>query len=256
VRITTRVKSNDLSEALFSTLHEAGHAMYEQGIGPTLAETPLSEGVSSGVHESQSRLWENLVGRSYGFWQHYYPRLQKTFPKQFGKVKLQTFYRAINKVMPSLIRTDADEVSYNLHIIIRFDLECELLEGKLSIKDLPQAWQARYKQDLGVTVPNDQDGVLQDVHWFSGFIGGAFQGYTLGNVMSAQFYEAALKAHPEINSEISQGQFNTLHTWLRENIYQHGRKFNPDVLVKRATGKTLSVEPYLRYLTNKYEDLY
>jgi carboxypeptidase Taq len=256
VRITTRIKRNDLTECLFSVLHEAGHAMYEQGISSALAETPLSEGVSSGVHESQSRLWENIVGRSYGFWQHYYPRLQKIFPKQLGKVRLKTFYKAINKVMPSLIRTDADEVTYNLHIIIRFDLECELLEGKLKVRDLPDAWRERYKQDLGVDVPDDKDGVLQDVHWFSGVIGGAFQGYTLGNIMSAQFYQAALKAHPEIPKEISRGIFTTLHTWLKDNLYQHGRKFSPDELVKRSTGKKLSIEPYIAYLEQKYGELY
>jgi carboxypeptidase Taq len=256
VRITTRVKRNDLTECLFSVLHEAGHALYEQGISPTLAETPLSDGVSSGVHESQSRLWENIVGRSYGFWQHYYPLLQKTFPKQLDKVKLKTFYKAINKVMPSLIRTDADEVTYNLHIIIRFDLECELLEGKLSIRDLPEAWRERYKKDLGVDVPDYKDGVLQDVHWFSGVIGGAFQGYTLGNIMSAQFYQAALKAHPEITQEISTGKFTTLHTWLKNNLYQHGRKFSPDELVKRSTGKKLSIEPYIEYLEQKYGEIY
>ena len=256
VRITTRVKKDDLTEALFSTLHEAGHAMYEQGISPHLAATPLSSGVSSSVHESQSRLWENLVGRSYGFWEHYYPKLQKTFPKQLGQVRLKTFYRAINKVSPSLIRTDADEVTYNLHVIIRFDLECALLEGKLVIKDLPEAWRARYKNDLGVEPPNDTDGVLQDVHWFGGFIGGAFQGYAIGNIMSAQFYEAALKAHPEIEREIAQGQFATLYTWLKDNIYQHGRKFSPNQIVKRATGKTLGIEPYVRYLKTKYGELY
>ncbi len=256
VRITTRVKKNDLSEAIFSTLHEAGHALYEQGISPTLAETPLSEGVSSGVHESQSRLWENLVGRSYGFWENYYPKLQKAFPKQLGNVKLKTFYRAINKVAPSLIRTDADEVTYNLHIILRFDLECALLEGKLAIKDLPQAWKERHKKDFGIEPLDDKDGVLQDVHWFSGFIGGAFQGYTLGNIMSAQFYEAAIKAHPEIPKEISKGQFSTLHTWLKHNIYQHGRKFPPEVLLKRSTGKALSIEPYLNYLRTKYGEIY
>jgi carboxypeptidase Taq len=256
VRITTRVRKDNLTEALFSTLHEAGHAMYEQGISPELASTPLTGGVSSGVHESQSRLWENLVGRSYGFWEHYYPKLQKVFPKQLGTVKLKTFYRAINKVSPSLIRTDADEVTYNLHVIIRFDLECALLEGKLAIKDLPEAWRARYKSDLGVEPLDHKDGVLQDVHWFSGFIGGAFQGYTIGNIMSAQFYEAALKAHPEIEQEIAQGEFSTLHNWLKNNIYWHGRKFSPDEIVKRSSGKALSIEPYIRYLKSKYGELY
>ena len=158
--------------------------------------------------------------------------------------------------MPSLIRTDADEVTYNLHIILRFDLERELLEGKLAIKDLPEAWKERHKKDFGIE-PLHKDGVLQDVHWFSGFIGGQFQGYTLGNIISTQFYDAVLKAHPEIPKEISRGQFATLHIWLKNNIYQHGRKFSPEVLVKRSTGKTLTIEPYMRYLrTTVYGEIY
>jgi carboxypeptidase Taq len=256
VRITTRTKANDLTEALFSTLHEAGHAMYEQGVSLTLEETPLADGTSSGVHESQSRLWENIVGRSLGFWAYYYPKLKKVFPKQFSKVPLQTFYKAINKVSRSLIRTDADELTYNLHVIIRFELECDLLEGKLAIKDLPEAWRARYKSDLGVFSETDTDGVLQDVHWYGGLIGGAFQGYTLGNILSSQFYDAALKAHPSIPKEISKGQFATLHSWLRDNIYQHGSKFTAPEIIKRATGQDLTIEPYVKYLETKYKNLY
>jgi carboxypeptidase Taq len=256
VRITTRVKDHDLTEALFSTLHEAGHAMYEQGVSESLDPTPLADGTSSGVHESQSRLWENVVGRSLGFWQHYYSKLKKVFPKQFKGVPLETFYKAINKVSRSLIRTDADEVTYNLHVIIRFDLECEMLEGKLALKDLPEAWRERYKSDLGVFSETDTDGVLQDVHWFSGFIGGAFQGYTLGNILSSQFYDAALKAHPNIHKEITKGQFATLHTWLRENIYQHGSKFTAPEIIQRATGQEMTIEPYMKYLKTKYGELY
>jgi carboxypeptidase Taq len=256
VRITTRTKDNDLTEALFSTLHEAGHAMYEQGVSETLDATPLADGTSSGVHESQSRLWENIVGRSLGFWEHYYPKLKKVFPKQFKDVPLETFHKAINKVSRSLIRTDADELTYNLHVIIRFDLECDLLEGKLSIKDLPEAWRARYKSDLGVFSETDTDGVLQDVHWFGGLVGGAFQGYTLGNILSSQFYDAALQAHPDIPKEISKGKFSALHVWLRENIYQHGSKFTAPELIKRATGQDMTIEPYVKYLEGKYKDLY
>lgn len=256
VRITTRVKENDLSEALFSTLHEAGHAMYEQGIDMKLEGTPLANGTSSGVHESQSRLWENLVGRSRGFWTHYYPKLQATFPNQLGDVSPDTFYRAINKVERSLIRTDADEVTYNLHVMIRFDLELQLLEGTLALKELPDAWHARYEADLGLRAPDDRDGVLQDVHWFMGLIGGAFQGYTLGNVMSALFYEQALAAHPQIPAEIEQGQFGTLHQWLKENIYRHGRKFTANELVERISGGPLTIGPYIRYLRGKFGDLY
>ncbi len=256
VRITTRVKENDLGDALFSTIHEAGHAMYEQGIRAELEGTTLAHGTSSGVHESQSRLWENVVGRGRGFWEFFYPKLQAVFPLQLGDVPLEEFYRAINKVERSLIRTDADEVTYNLHVMIRFDLELQLLEGKLAVSDLPEAWRARYQSDLGIASPDDRDGILQDVHWYAGQIGGVFQGYTLGNILSAQFYEAATKAHPEIPNQIPQGEFGTLHGWLKENIYQHGSKFTANEIVKRATGRDLTIEPYIRYLKTKYGELY
>lgn len=256
VRITTRVKENDLSEALFGTLHEAGHAMYEQGVAQNLEATPLAEGTSSGVHESQSRLWENLVGRSRAFWTHFYPELQRTFPEQLGAVPLDDFYRAVNKVEPSLIRTDADEVTYNLHVMIRFDLELAMLEGKLAIKDLPDAWRARYESDLGIMPPDDTDGVLQDMHWYSGPIGGMFQGYTLGNILSAQFFDSALQAHPEITDEIKAGEFDTLHGWLQKNIYRHGSKYTPKTLIEQVTGGPLRIEPYIAYLRKKFGALY
>ncbi len=256
VRITTRVQEHDLGDALFSTLHEAGHAMYEQGINRAFEGTPLAGGTSAGVHESQSRLWENLVGRSRAFWEHYYPRLQARFPDQLGQVPLDTFYRAINRVQPSLIRVDADEVTYNLHVMIRFDLEVQLLEGTLAVRDLPEAWRARYLADLGVAAPDDRDGVLQDVHWYAGPIGGVFQGYTLGNIMSGLFYQAAVQAHPEIPSEIGQGKFETLRTWMREHIYQHGSKFTADELIQRVSGGPLRIEPYINYLRTKYGQLY
>ncbi|HEY3595709.1 MAG TPA: carboxypeptidase M32 [Polyangiaceae bacterium] len=256
VRITTRVNRNDLSEALFSTLHEAGHAMYEQNIDPTFDGTPLGHGASAGVHESQSRLWENLVGRSRGFWKAFYPDLQQAFPGQLGAVSLDTFYRAINKVERSRVRTNADEVTYGLHVIMRFDFELELLEGKLAVADLPSAWRRRSLSDLGVEPEGDRDGALQDVHWYGGLVGGAFQCYVLGNLMSAQFYEAALSAVPGIAGDIEQGRFDRLRGWLVENVYRHGRKFLPADLVKRATGKPLSVEPYVQYLRRKYGELY
>lgn len=256
VRITTRVQEDNLAEALFSTLHESGHAMYEQGINQELEGMPLADGTSAGVHESQSRLWENLVGRSRGFWQHFYPQLQATFPTQLNDVSLEQFYRAINKVERSLIRTDADEVTYNLHVMIRFELELELLEGRLAIKDLPDAWHARYQSDLGTQAPNDSNGVLQDVHWYSGWIGGNFQGYTLGNIMSALFYEHAIMAHPEIPTQIKQGEFETLRTWLTDNIYHHGSKFTANELIERITGAPLTIEPYIRYLHTKFGELY
>jgi len=256
VRITTRVKENDLSEALFSTLHESGHAMYEQGINMAYEATPLADGTSSGIHESQSRLWENLVGRSLGFWEHFYPKLQKVFPSQLNDVPLDTFYRAINKVQRSLIRTDADEVTYNLHVMIRFDLELQMLEGELAIKDLPDAWHARYDSDLGTRAPSDVDGVLQDVHWYAGTIGGSFQGYTLGNIIGALFFNAALKAHPGIPKDIQNGKFEVLHGWLKENIYQHGAKFTADELIERVTGGALTIDPYIQYLKGKFGELY
>jgi carboxypeptidase Taq len=256
VRITTRTNENNLNEAIFSTLHEAGHALYEQGINIAYEGSPLANGTSSGIHESQSRLWENQVGRSRPFWQRYYPQLQAVFPNQLQNVSLETFYRAINKVQNSLIRTEADELTYNLHVMIRFDLELALLEGSLEVKDLPQVWHERYQSDLGIRAPSDKDGVLQDVHWFGGFVGGAFQGYTLGNIMSALFFEKALQAHPTIPEEIAAGNFATLHNWLRENIYQYGRKFTADELIQRVTGNPLTIAPYLRYLNLKFGDLY
>ncbi|MEI8094261.1 MAG: carboxypeptidase M32 [Spirochaetales bacterium] len=256
VRITTRVSETYLGEALFSNIHEAGHAMYEQGIDRGYEGTPLAGGTSSGVHESQSRTWENLVGRSRGFWEHFYPKLQAVFPTQLGKVDLELFYRGINKVSRSLIRTDADEVTYNLHVMLRFDLELQMLEGKLQIADLPEAWNARFESDFGLKVPNVGNGCLQDVHWFFGAIGGAFQGYTLGNILSAQFYNAAVKAQPGIPAQLKTGEFAGLKGWLGDNLYRHGRKFTAAELVQRATGAPMTIGPYISYLKTKYGELY
>ncbi len=256
VRITVRVQEGFLGEEMFSAFHEAGHAMYEQGVAANLEGTPLAQGTSAGVHESQSRLWENIVGRSRGFWSYFYPRLQASFPDQLAAVPLDTFYRAINRVERSLIRTGADEVTYNLHVMLRLELELALLEGSLAVRDLPEAWRERFKADLGIVPPDDRDGVLQDVHWYGGMIGGRFQGYTLGNILSAQFYEAALQAHPQIPDEIAQGCFDTLHTWLKEEIYQHGHKFTAPELIERVTGGPMRIEPYIHYLREKYGELY
>lgn len=256
VRITTRLDEKYLSEGLLGSVHEAGHAMYEQGVDQALEATPLAAGTSAGVHESQSRLWENLVGRSRNFWVHFFPALQAAFPAQLSDISLDTFYRAINRVEPSLIRVEADEVTYNLHVMLRFDLERALLNGELAVADLPVAWNGRMESDLGLTPPDDRHGVLQDVHWFDGLIGGGFQGYTLGNVMSAQFLAAAQSAHPEIPNHIRTGSFDTLRGWLTENIYRHGMKFTASELVERATGGPLIIEPYMAYLTGKYGELY
>jgi len=257
VRITTRIREDFLSELLFSTIHEAGHALYEQGINPSLQRTPLASGTSSGVHESQSRLWENIVGRSYDFWEYFFPALQAVFPSQLSDITLDTFYRAINKVERSLIRTDADEVTYNLHVMIRFDLEMQLLTGDLTIKDLPNAWNERYYKYLGITPLDDRSGVMQDIHWFgASTIGGAFQGYTLGNILSAQFYQAAQKELPTITDDIRQGNFSNLLHWLTEKIYQHGRKFTTNELVKRVTDNDIDINPYIQYLKSKYSKIY
>ena len=256
VRITTRSREDNISDALFTTLHETGHALYEQGIRVELEGTPLASGTSAGVHESQSRLWENIVGRSRGFWRCFYPKLQRIFPAQLNDVPLDEFYRAINKVERSLIRTDADEVTYNLHVMLRFDFELAMLEGSLEIRALPDAWRERFEADFGIVPPDDKDGVLQDVHWYFSLIGGGFQGYTLGNILGAQFFATALDAHPEIPSEIGRGEFGTLHTWLKENLYQHGAKYTAPELIKRVTGTSLSIEPYIAYLRAKYGELY
>jgi carboxypeptidase Taq len=256
VRITTRIKENFLGEALFSTIHETGHALYEQGINPDYEATPLASGTTMSVHESQSRLWENLVGRSRNFWEYFYPKLQASFPDQLKQVPLETFYKAINKVERSLIRTDADEVTYNLHVMLRFSLETEMLEGKLAVKDLPQAWNERYQTDLGVLPPSDSLGVLQDMHWYSGTIGGYFQSYTLGNILSAQFFNAAITAIPQIPAQIATGNFSSLHGWLTENIYQYGRKYPAAEIIQRATGGPLDIGPYIKYLRTKYGEVY
>ena len=182
--------------------------------------------------------------------------MQRAFPSQLRDVPLDTFYRAVNRVGRSLIRTDADEVTYNLHVMLRFELELDLLEGTLSVADLPGAWRERFEADLGVAVPNDRDGVLQDVHWYDGPIGGVFQGYTLGNILSAQFYAAALESHPSIPGEIRAGEFRSLHGWMKEHVYRHGSKYAPSELVARATGREITIEPYMDYLWHKYQHLY
>jgi len=256
VRITTRVKETDLRSALFATLHEGGHALYEQGVRRELEGTPLARGASAGAHESQSRLWENRVGRSRGFWEAFYPVLQDRFPDQLDSVSLDEFYAAINKVEPSLIRVEADEVTYNLHVMLRFDLEQDLLEGRLDVADAADAYRARFEQDLGIAPPDDRNGVLQDVHWFGHFLGAGYLGYTLGNIMSAQFFDAAVRQRPRIPDEIRDGVFHSLHTWLREEVYSPGRKFTGPELLERVTEESLTIEPYLRYLKDKYAALY
>jgi carboxypeptidase Taq len=255
VRLTTRVDPNYLPSALFGTLHECGHGLYEQGINSSLERTGLDDGASLGVHESQSRLWENLVGRSREFWSHYFPRLRQVFPDQLNDVDMETFYRAANRVEPSFIRVEADEVTYNLHILLRFELENEMLEGKVKIADLPEAWNAKMQTYLGVVPPDNARGVLQDIHWSGGTLG-YFPTYSLGNLISVQFFDKARVDIPSLPDQIAAGQFDELLGWLRENIHRHGRKYTPVELVKRVTGNDLTASNYVAYIKAKFSDIY
>ncbi len=255
VRITTRINPDYLSTALFGTLHEAGHALYEMGVDPALKRSPLAGGNSLGVHEFQSRLWENLVGRSFPFWEYFYPHLQQVFPAQLQEVALNQFYRGINRVQPSFIRVEADEASYNLHIMLRLEIEIAMMEGSLEVKDLPEKWNARMQDYLGIVPSSDTVGVLQDVHWSSGLIG-YFSTYALGNLISVQLWECIQRDIPDLSSQIRSGEFSSLLSWLREKIHRHGAKFEPQELVERATGSRISPAPYIRYLRAKYGDLY
>jgi carboxypeptidase Taq len=250
IRMTTRYSTTDL-HSLFSSMHECGHGLYEHGIDPALERTPLCNGVSSSLHESQSRLWENLVGRSAAFWRWFYPELEAAFPTVLADVGADDFYRAVNRVHRSFIRVDADEVTYGLHVIIRFELEQELITGRLSTGELPDAWSARYADYLGVRVPDDRIGVLQDIHWaFNGF--GYFPTYQLGNVASVQIWDKAAEAIPDLEGQIEAGEFAELGKWLRDNLYALGRKFTPVETLERVAGGSLDPEPYLRYLRTKY----
>jgi carboxypeptidase Taq len=225
------------------------------GIDRTLARTTLARGTTMAMHESQSRLWENLVGRSLPFWEGFYPRLQEVFPMQLGAVPLEKFYKGINKVEPSLIRVEADEATYNLHIMLRLELEIALMEGSLEVKDLPEAWNARMQDYLGLTPPNDALGVMQDIHWSSGYFG-YFSTYALGNLISSQLWERIAADIPDLTDQIRRGEFAALLGWLREKVHRHGRKFEAQEMVQRITGSKIDPAPYLRYLQTKYSDIY
>ena len=254
VRITTRVDPEYLNSMLFGTMHECGHGLYGQGMAPNLERTGLDRGASLAVHESQSRLWENLVGRSLPFWEYFYPRLQEVFPQLSG-VPLVKFYQGINKVQPSLIRVEADEATYNLHIMLRFDIEIALLEGTMAVKDLPAIWNAKMDEYLGVTPPDDATGVLQDVHWSGGLIG-YFSTYALGNLISAQLWEKINQDIPDLSEQIRAGRFEALLAWLREKIHRHGAKFEPQELIQKVTGARIDAAAYVGYLTKKYGEVY
>ena len=255
VRITTRVSRDFFNECLFGSIHESGHAMYNQGMGHDIDRTPLWGGASPGVHESQSRLWENLVGRSQPFWRHFYPSLRSVFPEPLQGVDEEGFYRAVNRAYPSLIRVEADEVTYNMHVLLRFELENQLLESTLKVKDLPEAWNALFKSYLGLNVPNDREGALQDIHWsYVSF--GIFPGYTIGNLIGAQLMEKIHTDMPDLDAQIETGQFASLLGWLRKNVHRHGRKFTPNELMERATGQPLTAAPWIAYVQRKFGALY
>ena len=255
VRITTRIDENDFGNMTWSCIHETGHALYEQGLPADNYGLPLAEACSYSIHESQSRLWENNVGRSRNFWQHYYPQLQQYFPDQFRNISLHQFYKGINKVQPSLIRTEADEISYHFHVFIRYELEKQLIEGALATRDIPAFWNEQYKNYLGVTVPDDKRGALQDVHWSHGSFG-YFPTYSLGSVYAAQFFAKATEEIPNLAAEIEKGNTLPLLEWLRTKVHQKGRYFTSEGLCKEITGEGLNGEHFLRLAKEKYADIY
>lgn len=255
IRITTRVSRDFISPALFGTLHECGHALYELGVSQELERTPLAGGTSLGMHESQSRMWENLVGRSRPFWKYFFPILKGYFPDQLADQTAESFYRAANTVKPSFIRVEADEVTYALHIMLRFELENDMLERKIKISEVPEAWNAKMEDFMDLTPPTTALGALQDIHWANGYIG-YFPTYQLGNLISAQLWEKVVEAIPDLNDQIEHGEFAALLDWLRKNVHRHGRKFTSNELLTRITGRGLDSAPYIRYLKKKYSDIY
>lgn len=254
-RMTTRVHPENIMSNIGAVLHEGGHGLYNMDLPFEHYGSPLCEQVSLGIDESQSRWWETLIGQSHPFWQHFFPLLQEEFPEQFGGVLLEDFYHAINTVKPGFIRIDADEVTYNLHIIVRFEIEKELIEGTLKVKEVPDAWNNKMREYLGISPEFDGQGCLQDIHWSLGFVG-YFPTYTLGNLYSVQFFSTFEKAHPNWKERVAQGSLDFIRDWLKENIHRHGRQYTPGELCQRVTGKALSEEPYVAYLNKKYRGLY
>jgi carboxypeptidase Taq len=253
-RVTNRYDP-DTFDFIFTALHEGGHALYEQGVAPELAQTFLDDGISLGIHESQSRLWENIIGRSLPFWRHYFPELQKAFPEQFGRLTAEGFYQEINAVRPDFIRVEADEVSYNLHVLIRFELEKGLFDGSIEVSDLPSLWQEKYRDYLGLSFDRlddaDAKGVLQDVHWAHGSFG-YFPTYTIGNLAAAQFWASYCRFDPDCQQTLAAGNLAKIRDWLGENIYCHGAVYPPEELLERVTGEKLSEVYFLRYLADKF----
>ncbi len=255
VRVTTRISENDFANMLWSCIHEGGHALYEQGLPEDQYGLPLGEYCSLSIHESQSRLWENCVGRGFSFWQHNYKLVQENFPQQLNNSTLQQFYKGINKVQPSLIRTEADELTYHFHIMIRYSIEKQLIEGSIDTKDIPAIWKELYKKYLGITVPDDKQGCLQDVHWSHGSFG-YFATYSIGSLYAAQLHAAILVQNPSIEKEISSGQNQPLVNWLKQHIYKTGRYYTSEELCKAATGEPLNSNFFIKYATQKYAGIY
>jgi len=253
-RITTRAEPHGLFMQALTTLHEAGHSMYEMNLPLEHYGTPLAQAISYGMHESQSRFWETRIGRTIHFWRFFYPIAEKMFPAKFKNVTIDDFFRANSRVTPSLIRVDSDEVTYPLHIIIRFVLEKELVRGTLRPKDLPEAWNAAMKDTLGIVPPSDREGCLQDIHWSMGSFG-YFPSYTLGNIICSNLFETFEVAHPDWTTRIETGDFECIKTWLKNGIWRHGRRYTSSEIVEKVTGKKISSEPYIRYLSTKFRTL-
>lgn len=255
VRVTTRIDENDFGNMTWSCLHEGGHALYEQGLPTDEYGLPLGEYCSLSIHESQSRLWENSVGRSREFWQHHFPLLQSFFPKQLSNISLEDFYKGINKVQPSLIRTEADELTYHFHVMIRYEIEKLLIEGIIGTADIPAYWNEHYKKYLGINVPDDKQGCLQDVHWSHGSFG-YFATYSIGSLYAAQLYEAILKDDSSVNKEVKNGNTLPVFNWLKQHIYGYGRYYRSGELCRKATGENLNSQYFIDYVTRKYSDIY
>jgi carboxypeptidase Taq len=255
VRVTTRIDENDFANMLWSCIHEGGHALYEQGLPIEEYGLPLSEYCSLSIHESQSRLWENCVGRGLPFWENNFQMAKTFFPQQFNGITVQQFYKGINKVQPSLIRTEADELTYHFHVMIRYEIEKQLIEGSLKAKDIPAIWNESYKKYLGLTVPDDKKGCLQDVHWSHGSFG-YFATYSIGSLYAAQLYAAILEQNPSVEEEIAKGKTETIFAWLQQHIYKSGRYSTSEVLCSNATGEPLNSHFFIDYATKKYSSIY
>lgn len=254
-RITTRIHPSSLISHLSVVLHECGHSLYEMGLPEEHYGSPLGESVSLGLHESQSRWWETRIGQSKPFWNHFLPLLKKTYPKDLKDISLDKFYKAVNKVEPSFIRVDADEVTYGLHVILRFELEKALIEGSLSVSEIPEAWNAKMQELLGILPKNHAEGCLQDIHWSMGAFG-YFPTYSLGNLYASHLFEAFEKQHPNWQKRIENGELLFIKEWLNKNVHHYGRQYNSKELLKRVTGKEFTPNAYIRYLNNKYKDIY